>query len=125
SLGTRYVSLRQDWHATVRGGPELATSEATQTFAGLGLTAGLASDHPVGRNWGIYTTNKWTLLLGQNNRKSTSAGSDVGGPFTNTLVENKTTLFPAGELDVGVRYLAPLDGRRASADPGPMLSIRV
>jgi hypothetical protein len=125
SIGTRYESIRQDYHASLRGAAADATVNATQSFNGLGLTAGLSSDHPLNEHWGLYTTNRWSLLLGLNNRKSTAAGVDAGGPFANSLTENRTTFFPAGELEVGFRYLAPLENRPAGSDIGPVLSMRV
>lgn len=124
SLGTRYTSIRQDWHAAVRGGQVNAASDATQTFTGIGLSAGLSADHPVTDLWGIYSSGKGTLLLGQNNRKTSVAGQDAGGPFANTLSENKTTLFPAAQVDVGLRYRARLDTRPNSATPNAILTLR-
>lgn len=125
SIGTRYESIRQDYNASLRGAAANAAVNATQSFNGLGLTAGLSSDHPINENWGLYTTNRWSLLLGLNNRKSTAVGSEGGAPFTNSLMENKTTFFPAGELEVGFRYLAPLEDRPAGSDVGPVLSMRI
>jgi len=46
SLGTRYAAVRQAWHATLRAGAAvLASADATQSFAGLGLTT-LVRDRP-------------------------------------------------------------------------------
>ena len=126
SIGTRYGSIRQAWNATLRGGTTFASADATQTFSGLGLTAGLATDHPWAQRWGFYSNNRVSLLVGPNNRKSVANGTDVGGPFSNSLVENRTILLPAVEAEVGVRYLTPLDERRWQADgTGPLLSVRV
>lgn len=106
TLGTRYTAIRQDYRASLVTGPAVATTDATQSFNGIGLTVGLDLDRPVGHHWGLYTNNRWTLLLGQNHRKSSSSGVDAAGPFSNSISENKTTLFPVGELEVGFRYLA-------------------
>jgi hypothetical protein len=126
SVGTRYVSLRQTWNATLRGGSTFASSDASQTFAGLGLTMGLATDHPWAERWGFYSNNRLSLLVGPNNRKSVANGTDVGGAFNNSLTENKTILLPALEFELGVRYLAPLDAARWELDGGgPLLSARV
>jgi hypothetical protein len=126
SVGTRYGSLRQTWNATLRGGTTFASSDASQTFAGLGLMTGLATDHPVAERWGLYTNNRLSLLIGPNNRKSVASGTDASGPFNNSLVENQTILLPALESEVGFRYLAPLDPARWQLNGGgPLLSARV
>lgn len=112
-LGTRFVSIRQTWSATLRGDPTFAASNANQTFAGLGLSAGLATDHPLRARrdrpgqWGLYSDNRVSLLIGPNNRKSVATGVGPGGPFNNTLVENRTTFVPAVEIELGVRYAVP------------------
>jgi len=126
SIGTRFVSVRQTWNASLRAGDAaLATAAATGTFSGLGLTTAFASDHPCGERWGLYSNLRGSLLIGPNNRKSVVTGADAGGPFNNNLIENKTDLIPAGELECGVRYLAPFDARRSVQEgPGPVLSIR-
>lgn len=125
SIGLRYTAIRQDFHASLRGNGAQAAADATQTFNGLGLTAGLTGDHPVAVHWGFYTLNRCTLLLGQNTRKSSSSGTDVGGPFSTSLSENKTTFFPAVETEVGVRYMAPLYLRPLPGQPNPRLTLRV
>ncbi len=126
SVGTRFGSLRQTWNATLRGGPTFASSDASQTFSGLGLTAGLATDHPWAERWGTYTTNRVSLLVGPNNRKSVANGTDAGGTFNNSLVENRTVLLPAVEFEFGLRYLAPLDSRQFQVNgTGPLLSARI
>lgn len=121
SIETRYVMIRQDFHASLRGGDVLASADATQTFSGIGIAAGLTSDHPLTQHLGLYTVNRASLLLGQNNRKSSATGADGIGPFSNTLAENRTTLIPTGELEIGLRYITPLDNRRPN---GPIISLR-
>lgn len=126
SVGTRYGALRQTWNASLRGGPTFASADANQTFSGLGLTTGLATDHPWAEQWGFYTNNRLSLLVGPNNRKSVASGTDAGGPFNNSLVENKTILLPALEFETGIRYMAPLDSKKFQANgTGPLLSARV
>lgn len=126
AVGTRFAAVQQSWHASLRGGSTaLAASDATQNFAGLGLTTAFSVDHPIGKRWGLYGDTRWSLLLGPNDRKSAVNGTGADGAFTNSLVENKTTLIPTGELEFGVRYLAPVDSRRTQADgTGPVLSVR-
>jgi hypothetical protein len=127
TLGTRFVSIRQSWDASLRTNTAaLAAADATQTFAGLGLTSAFAADHPVTEKWGLYSNTRGSILLGPNNRKSAVNGVDAAGvPFSNSLVENKTTLIPAAELEFGVRYMTPFNSQQwAQSGTGPMLSIR-
>lgn len=127
SVGTRYVSVRQAWNASLRtGDATLASAAATATFAGLGLTTAVSADHPCSERWGLYSNLRGSLLIGPRNRKSVTTGTDAGGAFSNSLVENTTELIPTAELECGVRYLAPFDPRRSATDgTGPILSIRV
>ena len=127
SIGTRFASIRQNYHASLRSGDATATADATQSFAGLGLTASIGTDEPITERWGVYTHTRGSILLGQNNRKSSVAATSPvpGASFNNTLSENKTILVPSGELEAGVRFLTPI--RRSAADPadGPLFSVRV
>jgi hypothetical protein len=127
TVGIRFASVRQSWHAILRGDTSvLASSDASQSFAGLGLTTAFVSDHPCSERWGLYSNLRWSFLVGPNNRNSVVSGVDVLGPFSNSLVENKTTWIPVGEAELGVRYLAPLDPRRTEAlGTGPVLSFKL
>src|SRR5262249_22353339 len=89
TLGSRYASVSQSWHATLRDSTTtLASSDATQSFAGLGVSAAFDMDRPWSGPWGWYFNTRWSLLIGPNNRKSTVSGQNAAGPFTNTLIEN-------------------------------------
>jgi len=125
SVGLRYQSIRQDFHASLlASGSGLANSDATQNFNGLGLTIGLTNDHPVSEHWGLYSISRTSLLLGLNSRASTSAGTGGTGPYSNVLNETKTNFFPVQELELGLRYLAPLKSG-PDAESSPLLSLRV
>lgn len=121
NLGTRFNAIWQNYNANLSSGPNTAFATGQQNFAGLGLTGGLAFDHPCGEYWSLYSGMRGSVLIGQNDRKSTVSSSPAnvtGDSPANTLTENKTDVLPVGEFELGAQMALPLNRRAPAANSG-------
>jgi hypothetical protein len=128
-IGTRYVSVEQDYTGTLTGGvgaTNMTTRYSTQTFRGIGLTLAANWFVPLGTNWVWFFSGRESLILGDNRRNSSVTVVAAGSPgFAETLADDRTVLVPVTELESGFDWGVELAERLRNGQPPPWFTIRV
>ena len=128
-IGTRYVSLDQNYNGALTGGGDRANITdrfTTQSFRGIGLTTGMRWTVPVGNNFAAFLAMQGSLLVGDNRRNSVVSASVFGLPgFTATQLESRTQLVPVTEIELGADWGWELGNRLRDGVGPPKFTVRV
>jgi hypothetical protein len=128
-IGTRYVSLSQNYTGALTGGAGVAnitTRDSTQTFRGVGLTLAADWNLPIGMNWVWIFSARQSVLLGDNRRSSSVTVTAVGfAGLAETEFDDRTVLVPATELETGVEWGFDLAERLRNGLAPPRFTARV
>jgi hypothetical protein len=130
TLGARYSYVRQDYTASLASGPNVASLTATQLFNGFGITSSTGLLQPLFRDFFLYSTARGSVLVGPNNRSSSSSVVVPGSPGASsaaTATEDKTSFIGVGEFELGIAWGKPLTRSAAVAAQAnaPLLWFRV
>lgn len=128
-IGTRYVSLEQNYTGTLTGGSDgvnVTTRTSTQSFRGIGLTTAGSWVLPTGANWAWLLSARQSVLLGDNRRSSsvTVTTQQLQG-FAATQFDDRTVLVPVTELETGFDWGLDLAERLRNGLEPPRFTVRV
>ncbi|MBN9524067.1 hypothetical protein J0H58_37080 [bacterium] len=129
-IGTRFVSVDQNYTGTLTGaaggGTNLSTRFSSQSFRGIGLTGAATWELPYDTSWVFFSTTRLSVLVGEDRRNSTVAVSVVGQPgFSDSRLDSRTVLVPVSELEVGADWGMDLATRLREGLEPPRFVIRV
>jgi hypothetical protein len=129
-IGSRYVSVDQNYNGTLLGGStgqNITTRFSTQTFRGFGITGASIWTIPCGKSLEPFFTARQSLLLGENRRNSSVTAIAQGfPPLVDTLYDNKTSLVPITELELGFDLaIANVIRIRNANEEQPRFNVRV
>ncbi|HYH64742.1 MAG TPA: hypothetical protein VD866_08625 [Urbifossiella sp.] len=137
-IGTRFVSVEQNYTGTLIGGglgalgTNVSTRFSSQSFRGIGLTGAVTWEVPHGENWVFFSTTRLSALVGENRRNSTisvTVAPQTGGPnlpsFSDAQFDSRTILVPVTEMEIGADWGLDLAARLREGLEPPRFVVRV
>jgi hypothetical protein len=108
TFGLRYGRLDQSFQANLRNGGSVVHAASSQLFRGIGPTVGFNVGVPLGplSRIAVYSRNRFTVLIGDNIKRSQYA-LDLAGSADDVhsdLNQTRTEALPVGEFEAGVLW---------------------
>lgn len=107
TIGTRYMTVSQDYHYTLTTPGQVQDFRSTQGYWGLGATVMLEHEWlvPHHKHWALYGKARGSFTQGQNHRNSTYLVTPTGGAATTTTADQtRSLIMPVGEFELGIRF---------------------